>query len=454
MSTKQLSLVVALAALFLSIRVVEAKVTPEEAGKLGKELTPMGAIQAGNDAGTIPPWEGGIKEPPPSYKLGMHHPDPFPDDEILFTITPQNLQMHKDKLSPGQIAMFKRYPKTWRMNVYPTRRSASFPQRIYDATIANATTAELSLGGNGVINAKESAPFPIPKEGVEPIWNHVLRYRGEHLHQIYSQATPTAIGTYTIVKIDNKVLFPYALPGATIESINNRALYFLQVVTEPARLAGTLLLVYETLDQVKEPRKAWTYNPGQRRVRRAPNVAYDVPGMASDGQRTNDGFDMFNGAPDRYSWELMGRREMYVGYNSYKLHSDKVKYDEIIKPGHLNPDLLRYELHRVWVFEGKVREGTNHLYPRRTFYADEDSWQIMAVDQYDARQLLWRVSEAYVINYYEKQLVFDTVNVAYDLQNGRYIVSGLNNQDPIEDFNADLNLDDFTPNALRRGGRR
>jgi len=447
-------LIAGLAALLLVAPAVEAKVSPEEAAKLGHELTPFGAIQAGNAEGTIPPWEGGIKQPPASYKPGMHHPDPFADDKILFTITAQNAELHQDKLSPGQLAMFKRYPDTWRMNVYPTRRSASYPQRIYDMSIANATTAELSLGGNGVINARESVPFPIPKEGVEAIWNHVLRYRGEHVHQIFGQVAPTADGAYTFVRIDQKVLFPYAFPGATIESINNRALYFLQIVTAPPRLAGTLLLVHETLNQVKEPRKAWTYNPGQRRVRRAPNVAYDNPGTASDGQRTSDQLDMFNGAPDRYTWELVGRKEMYVPYNSYKLHSDKVQYDDIIKPGHLNPDLLRYELHRVWVVDAKLREGTSHVYARRTFYIDEDGWSILAVDQYDGRQQMWRVSESHVINYYDVPLLFSTVEVHYDLQNGRYVALGLNNQDPIEDFNYKLSLDDFTPDSLRRAGRR
>jgi len=312
MTRNQFSLMACLVVLLVTVAAVEAKVSPEEAAKLGKELTPFGAIQAGNEDGTIPAWEGGIKVPPASYKPGMHHPDPFSDDEILFTITAENVEQYADKLSPGQVAMFKRYPDTWRMHVYPTRRSASFPERLYDAAIANATTAELSLGGNGVKNAREAIPFPIPKEGVEVIWNHVLRFRGERVRQVVGQVAPTAGGAYTFVKIDQKVYFPYAVPGNTIESIKNRAAYFLQVVTAPPRLAGTILLVHETLNQVEEPRKAWMYNPGQRRVRRAPNVAYDNPGTAADGQRTSDQLDMINGAPDRYTWELVGRREMYM----------------------------------------------------------------------------------------------------------------------------------------------
>ena len=222
----------------------------------------------------------------------------------------------------------------------------------------------------------------------------------------------------------------------------------------PARLAGQSILIHETINQVKEPRKAWTYNPGQRRVRRAPNVAYDNPGTASDGQRTSDQNDMFNGSPDRYDWTLVGRQEMYVPYNSYKLHSGDLSYDDIIRPGHINPDLLRYELHRVWVVDAKLKEGTSHIYARRTFYIDEDSWQILAMDQYDNRGEIWRVSEAHVINYYQVPLLWQTLEVHYDLQNGRYLAIGLNNQERPEMFNIEMDKRDFTPNALRRKGRR
>ena len=167
------------------------------------------------------------------------------------------------------------------------------------------------------------------------------------------------------------------------------------------------------MNQVKEHRSAWLYNPGQRRVRRAPNVAYDNPGTASDGMRTSDQFDMFNGAVDRYNWELVGKKEMYVPYNSYKLHSDKVKVKEILTPLHTNPDLNRYELHRVWVVDATLREGARHIYKRRTFYVDEDSWQIVAMDQYDNRDQLWRVSEGHVINYYDLPTLLDHARGAH-----------------------------------------
>jgi hypothetical protein len=431
-----------------------AKVPAEEAARLRTDLTPLGAIRAGNADGTIPAWQGGISRPPPEYRPGRHHPDPYAKDRVLFTITADNVEKYAAKLSPGQVAMFRRYPSTWRMPVYPTHRSAAFPQRVYDAAIANATTAEIVEGGSGVTNAITAAPFPIPTSGVEVIWNHILRYRFDQGRYTFVQATPTASGDYTLVKMEQNALFAFAQPGATIESISNKAIYFLEEVLAPPRLAGEVLLVHETLNQVAEPRQAWTYNPGQRRVRRAPNVAYDNPGTACDGQRTADQLDMFNGAPDRYEWKLVGRREMYVPYNAYPIDADGLAYERILLPGHLNPELLRYELHRVWVVEATLRPGTSHIYARRTIYLDEDSWQILGADQYDGRNQLWRVSEAHVITYYEVPVLWQTVEAHYDLQNARYLALGLNNQEPGVEFDVPMSLDEFTPDALRRRGRR
>jgi hypothetical protein len=170
--------------------------------------------------------------------------------------------------------------------------------------------------------------------------------------------------------------------------------------------------------------------------------------------RTNDQLDMFNGAPDRYDWKLVGKREMIVPYNSYRLHSDKVKYAEILKPLHLNQDLARYELHRVWVVEAALKPGTSHLYARRTFYVDEDSWQILAVDQYDQRGQLWRVSEAHCINYYDVPIFWSTLEVHTDLFAGRYLVIGLDNESKMYDFRIKRSPADYTPASLSREGVR
>jgi len=248
------------------------------------------------------------------------------------------------------------------------------------------------------------------------------------------------------------VYLPYSQPGGN--GGDNILAYFLQSVVAPARLAGEILLVHETLNQVEAPRQAWTYNPGQRRVRRAPNVAYDNPGTASDGLRTTDNYDMFSGAPDRYNWELKGRKEMIVPYNAYKLHAKGIAYDSIIQPGHLNPDLLRFEKHRVWVVEATLKEGISNVYSRRTFYIDEDSWNILAVDQYDGRGEFWRLSESHGINYYDVPTYYTTVDAVYDLQSGRYTALGFNNNEDMVKFGMPMSAGDFTPDQLRRAGIR
>ncbi len=430
-----------------------AQLSQEEIARLGSDLTPIGAEKAGNSDGTIPAWSGGITNPPAAYKPGMHHPDPYADDKILLTITGANASEYDTKLTAGHKALLKAY-QTFKMNVYPTRRSASLPQRIYDATRRVAATARLIEGGNGVTGATVGIPFPIPENGLHVIWNHLLRFRGDVSVRHVAQAAPTRSGKYTLVKFADEFNLIYAQEGITEAELDNKILMFKQKVRSPARLAGGILLVHETLNQVKEHRSAWLYNPGQRRVRRAPNVAYDNPGTASDGMRTSDQFDMFNGAVDRYDWKLIGKKEIYVPYNSYKLHSNSLKYKDILQPLHVNPEHLRYELHRVWVVDATLKKGARHLYKRRTFYIDEDSWQILLVDQYDRRDQLWRVSEGHVINYYDAQLIWTTLEVHTDLQAGRYLAIGLDNEAPMYEFNVKRTRDDYTPAALRREGRR
>ena len=430
-----------------------AGVSAGEIARLGEDLTPLGGERAGNAEGTIPEWTGGIIETPAGYTVGEHHRDPFAGDQPLFVIDAGNLDEHRDRLSVGHQRMLETYP-SFRMPVYPTRRSASFPQRIYDATRSTAATAKLVDAGNGVGDAVIGIPFPIPSNGLEVIWNHLLRYRGETVACVIGQAAVTRGGAYTLVKQSLEVELRYSLPDMTVAELGNTMILFKQKTLAPARLAGDLVLVHETMNQFREPRNAWTYNPGQRRVRRAPNLAYDNPGTSSDGLRTADQLDMFNGAVDRYDWELVGKREMYVPYNAYRLHSGDLAFTDILKPLHVNPALLRYELHRVWVVEATLKEGATHIYKRRTLYVDEDSWQIVAADIYDNRDQLWRVSEGHLINYYEKPLMWPTLEVHTDLQAGRYLAYGLDNEFPMCTWDPDFRSRDFTPAALRREGRR
>ncbi len=453
---KKLVLLTTAVTLALGATQLQAKVSEAEAAKLGNELTPLGGEKAGNADGSIPAWDGGITTHPAGYKEGDFHIDPFADDKVLFEITASNYKEYSEFLSDGQKKLFETYPDTYKMPVYQSRRSASNPQFVYDATKANATRGELVQGGNGIKNAAVGVPFPIPQNGVEAIWNHILRYRGQAIGRNGGQAAPTASGDYNVIGFDEILLVKYSDKDATPEALveENILMKFKQKITSPARLAGTALLVHETMDQVREPRQAWTYNTGQRRVRRAPNIAYDAPGTASDGLRTTDDFDMFNGAPDRYNWELKGKQEMYVAYNNYKLHSDNAKYADILHTGHINPELTRFEKHRVWVVEATLKDEFRHIYQKRVFFIDEDSWQIQVADVYDTRGELYRVAIAYGVNYYEVPTQWSTLDVYHDLNSRRYLALGLDNEDRVYDFTVTPTDKEFTPQALRREGKR
>jgi hypothetical protein len=410
---------------------VLAKVSKEEADKLKTVLTPMGGEKAGNADGSIPAWTGGLTTSPPCYKGPPHRLcDPFPGEKPLYTIEASNVAKYRSKLTDGQLAMFAKYPDTYKMDVYQSRRTAAHPDFVSEATYRNALNAELISNGEGIANALVGIPFPIPKSGIEPVWNHKLRYRGASGRRYNEQLAVTTDGVYNLVRLREDVKFHYNDTKTTLETLNNTSIYFLQIVEQPPRLAGTITLVHETMDQVREPRRAWQYNPGQRRLRRAPNVGYDNPGTASDGLRTNDQLDIFNGAGDRYTWKIVGKREAIIPYNTYVLHDDKYRYKDIVRKGHINQDLVRYEPHRVWVVEGTLRQGTSHIYAKRVFYIDEDSWQIAAADLYDRRGQLWRVQEGYGVQVYDRPFQAPIGEISYDLISGRYLLFGMNNESP------------------------
>jgi hypothetical protein len=435
--------------------VTSAKVDSEQAKKLSNELTPLGAVRGANADGSIPEWTGGIKSAPSGYTPGSHHLDPYPNDKVQYTITASNVDQYKDLLTPGQLALFKTYPDTYKMNVYQTRRSASYPDHVYQETINNATRSELVEGGNGIVSAAVGVPFPIPKDGLEAIWNHILRYRGEAIVRQGGQVTPTTSGDFTYIGFDDQLMLPYSKQGAKPADLEktNILFKFKQKVTEPSKLVGTALLVHETMDQIKTPRQAWIYNKGIRRAQKAPTVAYDAPGTAADGLRTTDDFDMFNGAPNRYNWTLKGKQELLIPYNDYRLHSDSLKYADIVRPGHINPEHVRYEKHRVWVVEANLKENTRHIYKKRVFFIDEDSWQIAVTDIYDDRDELYRVGVAHGLNYYEVPTQWSTLEVFHDLQSKRYIAIGLDNEAKMYDFSAKLKDVQFTSRALQRDNR-
>jgi hypothetical protein len=441
--------------LLLALTVVKlavADVIPEPANQLGgEELTPLGAERRGNTDGTIPAWEGGITEPPPGYQPGSHHIDPYPDDTVLFSISAENLQSHADKLSEGQQAMLRTYPQTWRMDIYPTRRSASYPEWVYAAVKTNASTAQLiTEGSGGVTGANVSSPFPIPANGLEVVWNHNLRWRGIRVKRSFGQAAVTRKGRYTVSLALQDEVFPYgARPGDPLRvDFPNILLALKSKFIQPGLIAGEGLLVIDPIDQTRDPRKSWSYNRALRRVLRAPYIGNDYPALRTDNLRTVDEFDMYNGSPGRFEWKLLDKRELYIPYNAYRLHSKALDYGDILQQHHINPAVARYELHRVWVVEGTLRPGMQHVYSRRVFYIDEDSWQIAVADNYDQDGKLWRTAEAHALNYYQVPVHWSTLEVYNDLQTQRYLASGLDNRRNPYRFFDTADPREFSPNAL------
>lgn len=443
------------AALVLAAPQAIAKVPQAEADQLKNgELTPSGANPKANEEGTIPAWEGGITEPPEGYPGApeARYPQVFPDDKPAFTITADNYQEYEDKLTVGQKKLFERYD-SYKMPVYDTRRTFANPDWVYEWNYKNALNAVVTNEGNGFTGAAVGIPFPIPKKGTEPVWNHKARFRGEHIRRWNNQAAVTTSGAYNLATLQEDVLFWYNKRDMVPDNVNNMLIYFMQIRHAPARLRGEVLLVHEILDQVKEERRAWLYNPGQRRVRRAPNVGHDNPGTGADGLRTNDQTDTFNGSLERYTWKLIGKQEIYAPYNSNEIHQDKYKYDDLVQPRHMNQDPTRYELHRVWVVDSTLREGTSHIYGRRTYYIDEDAWQMLAVDVYDKRGELWRYQEAHTMQIADpKTGIVATAPIlesVYDLQATRYLLQAMNNE---HEETHELEFDEkyFTTGNMRK----
>ncbi len=436
---------------FMVTPVSWAKVTDETANKLGGELTLMGAQKSANKSGSIPAYDGGLKQDENANQLD----DVFAQEKPLFVITASNMNQYQHQLSDGQKALFKKYPDSYRMPVYQTHRTAAYPDYIYQKAKNNATQVELVEGGNGMINFDEATPFAIPQNGLEVIWNHVGRFRGGSVERNSASLPVQVNGDYNPVRIRSQLTAPqYLADGYSQEDDDNVLFYFTQAIKSPARLTGNVLLVHETIDQVNQPRLAWNYNAGQRRVRRAPQVSYDSPGHASEGLRTSDQLDMFNGAPNKYDWQLVGKREIYIPYNSYKMASPALSYKDIAKPGHINQDYTRYELHRVWKVEASLKEGERHVYGKRTFYIDEDSWQIALADHYDNRGELWRTSEGHAMQFVNANTLWYVSSTNYDLFSGRYLVDLNNEEDKPFNFGNELKRKYFKAAALRRRGKR
>jgi hypothetical protein len=430
----------------------------EEIARLGgPELTPMGAERAGNADGTIPEWTGGVTQPPPGWQPGQKRIDTFADDQVLFSIDASNVDRYADKLTPGQIALIKTYDG-YRMDVYPTRRSCAYPEEVYERNKRNARVARVD--DECFLRAGIGPPvFPIPEDGCEVIQNAKLSVFNGVIGYERSEATlvPTKGGSF--VPSRRRQLYYVRAQDPRFKTFEELEGVWIKTLTHtlsPAKLAGEITLVHAL---TAGDLKAWTYNPGQRRVRRNPNFQYDNPAPGWQGLVTIDSVNGYTGPADRYTWKLLGKREIYAPYNNEKFVDSSVKYKDMIQPRYPRRDLQRYELHRVWVVEGNLRPDKRHVMPRRVFYVDEDSWLILAAEGYDTRGQLWRVSEHLPQVLYEVPACNSNGSIFYDLVAGRYVVTPALNEEKEADYlmghRGEINDDSgFAPDDLRRMGRR
>lgn len=409
----------------------EAKVSPEEAAKLGTVLTPMGAIKEGNGAGTIPPFAGTMLGAPKwvNYKgTGNFYPDPYPDEEPLFTITKQNYRQYKDNLTDGQIALFEKYD-SFQMPIYPSHRDARYSDFIYDNTRYNATHTEIVAGGNGFQDGFGGTPFPIPQNGVELIWNHQASPNYEANYGELDSVSVFADGSKSWQSnLEERwiMLYSPSLGRAAYNSQPYNAKVMVQTKAPP-RQKGEVILVHEYRDVTEQSRDAWQYLPGTRRVRRAPTIAYDFPN-GPGGLRTVDDALLFNGATDRYTWKMEASRELYIPYNSNRMDDPKVSYEQLLGKNSINPKYMRYELHRCWVVVGELRPDKRHIYAKRRLYLDEDSWAAHLADNYDGQGTLWRTNMRGSVNLYDLPGVGPRVEIYHDLQKNAYAANYLMNE--------------------------
>jgi hypothetical protein len=368
---------------------------------------------------------------------------------VLFTITKANAAQYKDKLTPGALAMLDKY-ETFKMPVYQTRRTACHPKEAYD--LIKEMSTKIELQGFGFTGGFSYAPFPIPKNGLEAIWNHVPRYLGGGVKRQYNSFPVRANGDFYKIATEERRVFFRNLDSSPDNLLGVYSARFLS----PATLEGTVFLVHEPIDQVKQSRSAWIYNAGQRRVRRAPDLAYDNINDGTEGLRTTDQFDAYNGSPDRYDWKLVGKKEIYIPYNAYKLSDKKLKYKEdIIRKNTINSDLMRYELHRVWEVEATLKAGSKHVYGKRVFYMDEDTWTVVWEDAYDTRKQLWRVSIHPIMQFYDAKVPWFRANIWHDLTNGAYLLANLDNEIKTPwSYGEKATWAEFQPDALRRAGTK
>lgn len=415
-------------------------------------LTPVGADAGPSADGVIPAWQGGITPErwPEGYAESERLIDPFATDEPVATVTADNMAEHAEYLSDGHKALLRRYPD-YRMKVYPTRRSVSYPERIYRATRDNEGSARL-VGSDTLEGASLGFPFRRPESGVEAMWNHRVRYRGDSVMARTQQAVVYPDGRRTDELFQTeRVYFRYANLDDPVDIDNqNILLYYLSWFSRDRYGVDFAALVHETADGADKGRAVWVMPPRANRLFRIPPVGYDQPFPGSSAIYFVDMVDMYNGAFDRYNWKLVGKRQLLVPYNGYRLVDGSVGLDDLLQGRFPNPEPMRYERHRVWVVEATERAGTSHSFGKRVFYIDEDSWNVVLVENYDHDGELWRFQEGHLVPQYNVQAANAMPVVTYDLRDGRYFINRMAMEtEPAEFGVPGIRASDYLPSAVK-----
>ena len=435
-----------------------AEVSPQEAAKLGKELTCVGAEQAGNAAGTIPPYTGKYLGEVPGWKhvkfSGDQPIDPYADEKPILVITAQNMSQYESHLTEGQKTLLKKYPTTYKMNIYPGHRDFRYPDYVCRRAMDNALHAKLVNDGAGFTGIGQ-IPFPIPKNGMELLWNHQLPARAYTEEKTSDLASVLPNGSIGWGRAYARNLAPPNSP--TVDSRDGDLItsYSNNMTLKPARDNGNLSIAHEPYNFGTGSRQAWSYSPSTRRVRQLPGYGFDQPMIGTNGTMTVDEDRLYNGSPERFTWKLIGKREIYSPANAFKPNTAAVKYADILTPNHPNPDLMRYELRRVWVLEGTLKEGYRHVYGKRVLFLDEDTWHSVMADNYDARGQLWK--HAMVNYYYHPDMSAWHAGSQFfmDLNSGQYTGYGMTNEakkGPILN-EGKFTPDQYTADAARAIGR-
>lgn len=396
------------------------------------ELTPWGAEVAGNAEGTIPAYTGGLPADtaPPGFKADSGRwPSPFAQEQPILRIDASNMAEHADKLTEGAKELFARFPDTYFMDVYPSHRSVSYSDRFIEETNNNAERCHTTNDGLAVKGCFFGVPFPEPKNGSEMMWNVLLSAKPAAYRLVsegmYVDSNGNAVQGADQVAYVNS---PYNDPDLSLEKFESDAqqrYWQVNVIqNEPARIAGSGQVMAYTADQFTFKDLGWQYHPGQRRTRVIPEPGYDFPVIATGGVMFFDEVNLFTGKLNKYDFELVGKKELYIPYNDSQFSlATKEEMSEIGGGRHPNPNLIRWELHRVWVVDATIKDGERHSAPKRRYYVDEDHHGSGGFDSWDRGGNLYKSQMQMSLVAYDKQTPLALGALSMDFSTGSYAVN-------------------------------